>query len=420
MTLIKEKTLGEKVRDDFPILHQKIHDYPLVYLDNAATSQKPLAVINTLSNYYLEYNSNVHRGVHTLSSMATDAYEGTRDKIAKFINAASRNEIVYTRNASEAINLVAYTWGLTNLQAGDEIILSVIEHHSNLVPWQIVAQKTGAILKFVELNDRQEFDFMQYQTLISPRTKLVAVGHVSNTLGCINPVEEIIAIAHAVGAKVLIDACQSAPHLALDVQKMDCDWLVASGHKMCGPTGIGFLYGKLALLEAMPPFLGGGEMIADVYLDHSTYAGLPHKFEAGTPAIGEAIALGAAIDYLTNIGLDNIHDYEAELTGYLWQQLGKIPQVTTYGPKPDKNGGGRASLASFTVEGIHANDLSTLLDESGVAIRSGHHCTQPLHKYLGVSSTARASLYFYNTRADIDRFIEALQETIEFFAKALG
>lgn len=420
MTLIKEKTLGEKVRDDFPILHQKIHDHPLVYLDNAATSQKPLAVINTLSNYYLEYNSNVHRGVHTLSSMATDAYEGTRDKIAKFINAAARNEIVYTRNASEAINLVAYTWGLSNLQAGDEIILSVIEHHSNLVPWQIVAQKTGAILKFVELNDRQEFDFVQYQTLISPRTKLVAVGHVSNTLGCINPVEEIIAIAHQVGAKVLIDACQSAPHLALDVEKMDCDWLVASGHKMCGPTGIGFLYGKLALLEAMPPFLGGGEMIADVYLDHSTYAGLPHKFEAGTPAIGEAIALGAAIDYLTNIGLDNIHDYEAELTGYLWQQLGKIPQVTTYGPKPDENGGGRASLAAFTVEGIHANDLSTLLDESGVAIRSGHHCTQPLHKYLGVSSTARASLYFYNTRADIDRFIEALQETIEFFAKALG
>jgi len=420
MTLTQEITLAALTRGDFPILQQEVNGKPLVYLDNAATSQKPIAVLNTLRDYYSEYNSNVHRGIHTLSGKATDAYEGTRDKIASFINAGTREEIVYTRNASEAINLVAYSWGLNNLQQGDEIILSVMEHHSNLIPWQMIAQKTGAVLKFVELTANEEFDLDHFKSLVSDKTKLVAVVHVSNTIGCINPVQEICEIAHQNGAKVLIDACQSVPHMVIDVQGMDCDWLVASGHKMCGPTGIGFLYGKRELLRSMPPFLGGGEMIADVFLEHSTYADLPHKFEAGTPAIGEAIGLGAAIDYLTNIGMEKIHAYEAELTGYLWEKLGKIPEVQVYGPQPKANGEGRAALASFTAGDVHPHDLSTMLDQAGVAIRAGHHCTQPLHRALGVQSTARASLYFYNTREEIDLFIAALQEAVEFFGSIFG
>ncbi|AFZ28004.1 cysteine desulfurase-like protein, SufS subfamily [Cylindrospermum stagnale PCC 7417] len=416
MTFTPTKTLADKVHADFPILRQEVNGKTLVYLDNAATSQKPLFVLNALRDYYEQYNSNVHRGAHTLSAKATDAYEGARDKVAKFINAASRQEIVYTRNASEAINLVAYSWGMSNLQPGDEIILSVMEHHSNLVPWQFVAQKTGAVLKFVELTPEESFDLEQFKQLISEKTKLVSLVHISNALGCINPVEEIVAIAHRYGAKVLIDACQSVPHMPIDVQQIGCDWLVASGHKMCAPTGIGFLYGKLELLESMPPFLGGGEMIAEVYLDHSTYAELPHKFEAGTPAIGEAIALGAAVDYLSSIGMDKIHAYEAELTAYLFQQLEQIPQIRIYGPKPNAKGEGRAALAAFTAEGVHANDLSTLLDQEGIAIRSGHHCTHPLHRYLGLPATARASLSFYNTREEIDVFIKALKETLDFFA----
>ncbi|XHR85641.1 MAG: cysteine desulfurase [Gloeotrichia echinulata GP01] len=416
MTFTPTKTLADKVRADFPILHQQVNDKPLVYLDNAATSQKPLFVLNTLRDYYEQYNANVHRGAHTLSAKATDAYEGARDKVAKFINAVSRQEIVYTRNATEAINLVAYSWGMNNLQPGDEIILSVMEHHSNIVPWQFVSQKTGAVLKFVELTPAETFDLEQFKQLISEKTKLVSIVHVSNTLGCINPVQEIATIAHRYGAKFLVDACQSVPHMPIDVQEIDCDWLVASGHKMCATTGIGFLYGKLELLESMPPFFGGGEMIAEVYLDHSTYAELPHKFEAGTPAIGEAIALGAAIDYLSNIGMDNIHAYEAELTAYLFQQLAQIPEIRIYGPKPDAKGEGRAALAAFTVGEVHANDLSTLLDQEGVAIRSGHHCTQPLHRYLHLNATARASLSFYNTREEIDVFIKALKETLDFFA----
>ena len=416
MTFTSTKTLADKVRSDFPILHQEVHGKPLVYLDNAATSQKPVSVLNAWRDYYEQYNSNVHRGAHFLSAKATDAYEESRDKIAKFINAKSRQEIVYTRNATEAINLVAYSWGMHNLQPGDEIILSVMEHHSNIVPWQFVAEKTGAVLKFVELTPAENFDLEQFKNLISQKTKLVSIVHISNTLGCINPVKEIAEIAHKFGAKFLLDACQSVPHTPINVQELDCDWLVASGHKMCAPTGIGFLYGKLELLEVMPPFFGGGEMIAEVFLDHSTYAELPHKFEAGTPAIGEAIALGAAIDYLTNIGMDKIHAYEAELTAYLFAQLAQIPQIRIYGPKPNAQGEGRAALAAFTVEGVHANDLSTLLDQEGVAIRSGHHCTQPLHRYLGVAGTARASLSFYNTREEIDIFIKALKETLDFFA----
>lgn len=420
MTFTKEKTLADQVRADFPILHQEVNGKPLVYLDNAATSQKPLLVLNTLRDYYEQYNSNVHRGVHTLSAKATDAYEGSRDKVAAFVNAASRQEIVFTRNATEAINLVAYSWGTSNLQQGDEIILSVMEHHSNLIPWQLLAQKTGAVLKFVELTDTEEFNLEQFKSLISDKTKLVSTVHVSNTLGCINPVQEIIAIAHKYGAKVLIDACQSVPHMPINVQLMDCDWLVASGHKMCAPTGIGFLYGKLDLLRSMPPFLGGGEMIADVFLDHATYADLPHKFEAGTPAIAEAIALGAAVDYLSGIGMDKIYAYEAQLTGYLFEQLAQISEIRTYGPKPKVAGLGRAALASFTAGDVHPHDLSTILDQAGVAIRAGHHCTQPLHRYLVAQSTARASLSFYNTRQEIDVFITTLKEAVEFFGSIFG
>jgi cysteine desulfurase / selenocysteine lyase len=412
MTVLQTLSLADKVRVDFPILNQKVNDRPLVYLDSAATSQKPQVVIDALSDYYQRYNSNVHRGVHTLSGLATDAYEAARQKVAKFVNAADEREIIYTRNATEAINLVAYSWGLGNLQTGDEVILTKMEHHSNLVPWQLVAQKTGAVLRFVELSADEEFDLEQYKSLLSTKTKLVSVVHVSNTLGSVTPVKEVIALAHAQGAKVLIDACQSAPHMPLDVQDMNCDWLVASGHKMCAPTGIGFLYGKLEVMRSMQPFLGGGEMIADVFFDHSTYADLPHKFEAGTPSIGEAIALGAAIDYLTNIGMAEIHAYEQELSVYLYQQLAKIPQIRTYGPKSH-----RAALAAFTAGEVHPHDLSTMLDQSGIAIRAGHHCTQPLHRELKAQSTARASLYFYNTKAEIDQFIVALNESIDFFAE---
>lgn len=417
LTTAPEKMLllADEVRSDFPILHQEVNGQPLIYLDNAATSQKPQAVLDAMLHYYQFDNANVHRGVHTLSGRATEAYEGARDKVAAFVNAASRDEIVFTRNASEAINLVAYAWGLSNLQRGDEVVLSVMEHHSNLVPWQLIAQRTGAVLKHVPLTDSQDFDLAAFQQLVNDKTKLVAINHVSNTLGCINPVAEVVATAHRFGAKVLIDACQSVPHMPVDVQALGCDWLVASGHKMCGPTGAGFLYGKLDVLKAMPPFLGGGEMIQDVFLDHSTYAELPHKFEAGTPAIAEAVVLGAAVDYLSNIGMERIAQYEHQLTAYLYEQISAVPQVTLYGPKPQADGTGRAAIATFTVEGVHAQDLSTFLDHAGVAIRSGHHCTQPLHRLLGVDSTARASLYFYNTPAEIDVFIKALKETIDFF-----
>jgi cysteine desulfurase/selenocysteine lyase len=420
MTFTQERTLAEITRADFPILHQEVHGKSLVYLDNAATSQKPLEVLDSLRHYYQFDNANVHRGAHTLSVRATDGFEGARDKVAAFVNAASRQEIVFTRNATEAINLVAYTWGLNTLQKGDEIILSVMEHHSNIIPWQLIAQKTGAVIKYVELTPTEEFNLEQFKSLISDKTKLVSVVHISNTLGCINPVEEIIKIAHHFGAKVLVDACQSVPHMRIDVQAMDCDWLVASGHKMCAPTGIGFLYGKLDLLLAMPPFMGGGEMISEVYLDHFTYADLPHKFEAGTPAIGEAIALGAAVDYLTKTGMDKIHAYEEELTAYLFQQLSTIPELKIHGPQPTIDGKGRAALAAFTLLGLDSSDISTMLDHEGIAIRSGHHCTQPLHRILGIAGTARASLYFYNTREEIDTFVAALKDTIDFFGSVLG
>jgi len=410
------KQLGESVRPDFPILDQDVNGNRLVYLDNAATSQKPRAVLDKLVEYYSGYNSNVHRGVHHLSALATAEYEAARAKVARFVNAASDREIVFTRNASEAVNLVAQSWGLSNLSEGDEVVLSVMEHHSNIVPWQLVAEKTGATLKFCELSEEQGLDMEMMRELISPRTKLVSVVHVSNMLGCVNPVSEIVGMAREVGAKLMLDCCQSVPHMPVDVQALGADWIVASGHKMCAPTGIGFLWGRSDVLAGMPPWMGGGEMIADVFLEKSTFAEPPSRFEAGTPAVGEAIALGAAVDYLEAIGMDKVHDYEVELSNYLYEQLSTVPGVTIYGPKPDAKGG-RAALCSFNVEGLHATDLSTLLDASGVAVRSGHHCTQPVHRYLGIPASARASLYIYNTREEVDRFIHELQESVKFFSE---
>ncbi|KAB2050357.1 hypothetical protein ES319_A13G240200v1 [Gossypium barbadense] len=408
-------SLGQLTRPDFPILHQEVNGSKLVYLDNAATSQKPTAVLKSLQNYYEAYNSNVHRGIHYLSAKATDEYELAWKKVAAFINASDSAEIVFTRNATEAINLVAYSWGLSNLKPRDEIILTIAEHHSAIVPWQIVAQKTGAILKFVSLDENEVPDVEKLREMISTSTKLVVVHHVSNVLGSVLPIEDIVIWAHAVGAKVLVDACQSVPHMVVDVQGLDADFLVASSHKMCGPTGIGFLFGKSNLLLTMPPFLGGGEMISDVFLDHSTYAEPPSRFEAGTPAIGEAIGLGAAIDYLSGIGMQKIHDYEMELANYLYEKLCSVANIRIYGPKPSDDVH-RAALCSFNIENIHPTDIATFLDQQhGVAIRSGHHCAQPLHHHLGVNASARASLHFYNTEEDVDNFIQSLNDTVSFF-----
>lgn len=408
-------SLGSLLRKDFPILDQEVNGRPLVYLDNAATSQKPKAVIDALVTYYSSYNSNVHRGVHYLSAKATDAYEQARAKVARFINAATDREIVYTRNASEAINLVAYSWGMANLKPGDEIIVSVAEHHSNMVPWQLIAERTGAVLRHVRLTEgTQEVDMQHYLELLSPRTKLVSLVHVSNMLGAVLDTHTVVTEARKVGAKVLLDCCQSLPHMPVDVQALGADWIVGSGHKMCATTGIGFLWGRYDVLEQMQPWMGGGEMIADVFLDHSTYAAPPARFEAGTPAIGEAIALGAACDYLSAVGMDKVHEYEQQIGTYLYDRLSAIEGVTIYGPPPTAPRG-RASLAAFNVAGLHATDVSMLLDTSGIAVRSGHHCTQPLHRYLGVSASARASLYIYNTPEEVDAFIAALSETIAMF-----
>ncbi|KAK9273923.1 hypothetical protein L1049_018735 [Liquidambar formosana] len=412
---LRSVSIGQITRPDFPILHQEVNGSKLVYLDNAATSQKPTVVLKALQNYYEGYNSNVHRGIHFLSAKATDEYELARRKVASFINASESREIIFTKNATEAINLVAYSWGLSNLKPEDEVILTIAEHHSAIVPWQLVAQKTGATLKFVNLTEDEIPDIGKLKEMLSRKTKLVVVHHVSNMLASVLPIDEIVLWAHNVGAKVLIDACQSVPHMVVDVQSIDADFLVASSHKMCGPTGIGFLYGKSELLSAMPPFLGGGEMISDVYLDHSTYAEPPSRFEAGTPAIGEAIGLGAAIDYLLKIGMQKIHDYEIELANYLYEGLRSIPSIRVYGPVPSQTYH-RGALCSFNAENIHPTDIATFLDQQhGVAIRSGHHCAQPLHRSLGISASARASLHFYNTKEDVDIFIQALSDTVSFF-----
>lgn len=393
------------IRQDFPILQQmRSATVPLTYLDNAASSQKPQSVIDTLNTYYRTQNANVHRGIHWLSEMATELYEGARVKLQKFVNAKTRREIIFTRGTTEAINLVAQTWGRANLKAGDVVLSTVMEHHANIVSWQIAAEQYGFTLRYVPLLYDGTLDQAAYARLLrEENVKLVALTHGSNTLGTINPVADMIQLAHAHGALVLVDAAQTAPHFKLDVQALDCDFLAFSGHKMLGPTGIGVLYGKRELLEAMPPFLGGGDMIATVTLEGSTWNQLPYKFEAGTPAIAQAIGLGAAVDYLNALDLPAANVHEHALFVELYERLSEIAGVRVLGAAPE-----RGALAAFTMEGAHAHDIAQVLDQHGVAVRAGHHCTMPLHQHLGIAASVRASLYFYNTAADVDRFIQAV------------
>ena len=406
--------LAVLTRPDFPLLDQiACLGEPLIYLDYAATSQKPRQVLEALSHYYGHDNANVHRGAHQLSVRATEAFEGARETVARFIGAASPREIVYTRNASEAINLVARSWGDAFLREGDEVLLTVMEHHSNLVPWQLLAQRTGCVLRHAGVTESGELDVDDWISKLNERTRLVSVVHVSNTLGALNPVARLAELAHTAGALILVDACQSLPHQTLSVAQLGCDFLVGSSHKLCGPTGMGFLWAREALLEAMPPFLGGGEMIQDVFLDRCTWADLPHKFEAGTPAIGEAIGMGAALDYLSALGMDRIHAWEQHLTRQLFTRLQAIEGLRILGPTPEQQPD-RGALAAFAVEGLHANDLASLLDSAGICIRSGHHCTQPLHRHYGLSGSARASLAFTTTEAEIDHFADELVGVIGF------
>ena len=406
--------LSDRYRADFPILDQRAPDgRPLIYLDHAATSQKPRQVLQALEQYYAADNANVHRGAHQLSARATESFEAARTVTAEFVRAASPREIVFTRNASEAINLVARSWGDANLREGDEVLLTMMEHHSNLVPWQLLAQRTGCVLRHVGITETGELDLEDFRSKLSDRTRLVSLVHISNALGCCNPLDQVIPAAHAAGALVLVDACQSLAHKPIDVAGLDVDFLVGSSHKLCGPTGMGFLWAREALLEAMPPFLGGGEMIQDVFLDHSTWAVLPHKFEAGTPAIGEAVGMGAAIRYLQAIGLEAIQAWEAQLTRHLFGRLQAIEGVRVLGPTPEQQSD-RGALATFLVDGVHANDIAALMDASGICIRSGHHCCQPLHRHYGVTASARASLSFISTFEEIDRFSEELTSTIGF------
>lgn len=396
-------------RKDFPILFRKLEeDQDLIYLDSAATTQKPQVVIDALRKYYEQDNANVHRGAHSLSARATEGFERARELLQKLINARLRSEVIFTRNATEGVNLVAQTWGAQNLRMGDEIAVSVMEHHANLVPWEMIAKTTGAKVTSVGLSADGIYNMEHLQSILSGgKVKIVSCSQISNVLGCLNPVEDIVRIAHDAGAMVLVDACQSLARMPVDVQAIDCDWLVGSGHKMMGPTGIGFLYGKEAILNAMPPYMGGGEMIADVFLDHSTYADLPHKFEAGTPAIGEAIGLGAAVEYMFGIGLDAIHQYDLDLGQYLYQGLSQLDRVTVYGPRHE-----RVGLSTFNVERLHASDLATMMDLEGIAVRSGHHCAEPLHRYLRVDASLRASTYIYNSKEEIDAFLKVLQDSI--------
>lgn len=403
-----------EIRKDFPILNRKINGKPLVYFDNAATSQKPSVVLDEMKRYFEEFNSNVHRVGHMLGQEASLAYEQARDKVSSLINTKTDKEIIFTSNATEAVNLVTWSWGRENIQEGDEIIISVMEHHSNFIPWQQLAKEKKAVLKLIDIDNNFELDMEQYKTLLSDKTKLVAVTMMSNVTGTIVPVKEVTELAHQVGAKVLVDASQSVTQMKIDVVDIDCDFMVFTGHKMCGPTGIGVLYGKYEVLEKMPPFLMGGGMITTVSLQDSLWEAPPQRFEAGTPKISEAIGLGKAIDYLNQLGIENIRSYEKYLTQYLINKLSEIEGLKIYGPLDINK---RGSAVSFTVGNIHPHDLGTLLDEFGIAVRIGHHCAMPLHEKLCITKSVRASLYFYNTIEEVDYFIQSLKKAVKIFQK---
>jgi cysteine desulfurase/selenocysteine lyase len=402
----------KEIRGDFPILErQTASGARVVYLDSTATSQKPLAVIEAMNDFYRRTNANIHRGVHTLAEESTALYEGAREKIAKFINAPSARQIIYTRNTTESINLVAYSWARANLKAGDLVILTEMEHHSNLVPWHMLATERGIELDFIPVTADGLLDLDAYRSLLARDPKLVAFTHMSNVLGTVNPAAEIIRLARDVGAVTLVDAAQSVPHLTVDVQSLDADFLAFSAHKMCGPTGIGALYGKAALLESMPPFLGGGDMIREVKLRSFRPNSLPHKFEAGTPAIAEAVGFGVAVDYLTKIGMTQISEHEHAITEYALERLEEIPGVKVFGPSADKKGG----VAAFTLEGIHPHDVAQILDQDGIAVRAGHHCAQPLHEKFGIPATSRASFYLYNTKEEVDLLVNGIYKVKKLF-----
>jgi cysteine desulfurase/selenocysteine lyase len=411
-TISPTLTRTAAIRQDFPILDRIVGSgAPLVYLDNGASSQKPEAVLRAMDDYYRRTNANVHRGVHTLSEEATALYEGAREKVARFIRAAHTNEVIFTRGTTESVNLVAYAWGRANLGPGDEVLITEMEHHANIVPWQIVQQQLGFTLRYVPITDRGELDLAALDTLLTEKTKLFAFVHASNVVGTINPVHDLVAKAHAVGAKVLIDGAQSVPHMPVDMQAIDADFYAFSSHKMCGPTGIGVLYGKRALLEAMPPFMGGGDMIREVTLQGSTWNTVPYKFEAGTPSIAEAVGLGAAVDYLTAVGMDWVRAHEQELVAYAYGRMSEVEGLRILGPGPDTRGG----LIAFTLEGVHPHDIAAILDREGVAVRAGHHCAAPLHARYGIPASARASFYLYNTVQEVDKLTEALHKAQTLF-----
>ncbi len=403
-----------ELRQRFPILRREVRPgVRLVYLDSAATSLKPDSVIDALAEHYRLRSANVHRGIYTIAEEATAAYEAAREKVARFINASSTAEVIFTHGTTESINLVAWSWGGTNLKPGDEVVVTQMEHHANLVPWQQVCRRTGATLRFAPLTGDGQLDLAALEAMLSERTKLVAVTGASNVLGTVPPVAEIVRLAHGVGARVLVDGAQSVPHFGCDVQALDCDFLAFSGHKMCGPEGVGVLYGKLELLEAMPPMFTGGEMVKKVTFDEAAWNDLPWKFEAGTPPVAPAVALGAAVDFLRDVGWDFIRAHEQLLVSYAFERLQEVPGIRLLGPAPPN----RSGLVAFAIEGIHPHDVAQFLDRYGVAVRAGHHCAQPLHQLLGLRASTRASFYLYNVRADVDALVDALKQTVERFAR---